>query len=104
MADKFLVYHNAPVIYPLVHAVQFLFPVRDWKLRQLVPDLLFHIHVTDTVSLEQLPLLRCIRRKVSCPSSVCLGRLARHTEKTDQFLSFGHLFLIKVQRLSYSFQ
>ena len=70
MCDKFRIHHDAPVIYPLVHAVQFLLPVRYGKLRELIPDLLFHIHVTDTVGLEQLPLLRLIRWKVSCPAAV----------------------------------
>ncbi len=104
MADQFMVYHDPTVIDPLVHAVKGLFPVRDRELCQLIPDLLLHIHVTDAVCLKQLPLLRCIGRKVSCPSTVCLGRLARHTEKTDQFLSLRQLFLIEVQRFSHALQ
>ena len=104
MSDQLLIHHDAPVIDPLVHAVEFLLPVRYRKLRKFIPDLFFHIHVTDAVCLEQFPLLRCIRRKIPCPAPVCLGRLARHTEIADEVFAFRHLFLIKVQCFPHAFQ
>ena len=104
MADQFTVNHDPTVIDPLVHAVKLLFPVWYGEFRQLASDLLFHIHVTDAVCLKQLPLLRSIGRKVSCPAPVCLGGLARHTEIADEVFAFRHLFLIKVQCSPHAFQ
>ena len=104
MADQFTVNHDSTVIDSLVHAVKLLFPVWYREFRQLVSDLFFYIHVTDAVCLEQLPLLRSIGRKVSCPAPVCLGRLARHTEISDEVFAFRHFLLIKIQCFAHAFQ
>ena len=97
MVHEYLIHANSQVIDMLVMLPCQPFGLRNEKAGKPLPNVHLDINIADIVFLEQLPLFRCITRKIAGTATVGLGRSARLAEILNQLLALSHLLLVQSQ-------
>ena len=85
--------HDASVVYFLIEMIFIPDEVRYRVILQPLLDLHFNLNVTAVVFLEQFPFIRCVPWQIPFTT----GCSARHTEVTDEFLSFLKFLFLKAK-------
>jgi hypothetical protein len=64
----------------------------------------FDFNIPFIIFLEEFPFFRCVRRHISCSSTVGFCGFTWNTEVTDEVFAFFEFLLLKTKNSTYTFK